>query len=852
MPSAQAATTTWTGAGGDSKWNTAANWSGGAVPTSTDDVVVSGFYGPVTTADISFQSLYLNGGATLNLYHKIVGAGSMTVSSSQVYFRANVVHTLTGKVKLTAGSYFITPVTTNTPNSAIRMEAGEFDIDAGTTVTTYRSGYLYGQSGMNGSGPYPGTGNSGGGGGGGGVGGAGGTGGAGTAGGGGGTTACATLGPTSFGSGGGGGDTDAQGGNGGGLIHLVANNTSTINGTITSVGENQANTGMSFDGGGGGGGAIRLYAKDFLGTPEAINAAGGNGGSSGGGGGGGCVELGYEDTNSITTGMMSVLGGTGSNAGSNGVKRIVQLPLRPLNFAVGIGPYNGVTSSEHTLSWTSAGGIGTMYNIYYSEDGLTYIFYDSTSTPATSYTTTNLQPGRHYYYRITSVSSTVGASSYASNERSTRYVTGNASSTITSLTSNTVGLALNAGVNYVSPDLGVLSLWVSSTAGQSTPINFEPVNTAGTILYGQGNHQFTFTDWGGTVRGLYPSTTYNFSLRWIPQVYGGSASNIFLAAITTTLLATPPAPTFLGESSTTLNLSWTDNGNPTTTPYAVYNETLGQYHLNDGTLSVTPVFSPRSSWNGTAKQLSPGTLYNFRIILRKEDGSQYATSTAAGSYTLTAGGAPVSTGGSASTGGGMTSSTTSTSGTTGSSWYFGTTGSSTGGSTTMGTTSSTTTMTTNPVTNGMTYTLPDGTIITPQMVFQMMNMGTTGSSVTTPSVSLYKGKNLSSNIRFSTFSTTRVPFLTTGTLYFRYTYRNPNPTRTYRIERVLLNPLGTVVTRSVAQRTITNGQQILYSPSQYLPRTLSNGLYTMRVRITSLDGKTIYDENTFDLELKRK
>jgi hypothetical protein len=36
-----AATVSWGGGGGDDSWHTAANWSGDAVPTAQDDVVIN-------------------------------------------------------------------------------------------------------------------------------------------------------------------------------------------------------------------------------------------------------------------------------------------------------------------------------------------------------------------------------------------------------------------------------------------------------------------------------------------------------------------------------------------------------------------------------------------------------------------------------------------------------------------------------------------------------------------------------------------------------------------------------------------------------------------------------------------
>jgi hypothetical protein len=174
---------------------------------------------------------------------------------------------------------------------------------------------------------------------------------------------------------------------------------------------------------------------------------------------------------------------------------------------------------------------------------------------------------------------------------------------------------------------------------------------------------------------LSPSTTYDFYVRWAFSTT--TPSPYIYAAQTTTLLATPATPSITSESTSTIGLTWSQNGNPSTTPYAVYNVTLGQYHLADGTLSATPTFYPLSSWNGKAKGLTPATLYTFKIVLRNENGTQYATSTnAGGTYTFNANGTPISLGGSPSTVGSTTTNTTSTvSG--GTSWYFGTPGSTT-------------------------------------------------------------------------------------------------------------------------------------------------------------------------------
>jgi hypothetical protein len=550
-----------------------------------------------------------------------------------------------------------------------------------------------------------------------------------------------------------------------------------------------------------------------------IDASGGGGSASGGGGGGGCIYLGYEDSSTINTSMVNVVGGTGVNNGSNGIKQVFQLPLRPASFTVTDGLYNGTSLSGHNFSWTSGGGLGTEYHLEVSLDGgYEYTDLHTTSSVYTFFAGSGSfpVPAGNYYYRIASATSTFFPSSFLySGVVPLRAVSGISSSTISARTATSVNLVPQRLPNATSSLLN-LGITVSSTNG-TTPLNTS-INQYGTAA--ANGSLFAYDSWGGSIGGLSPSTTYDFYVRWAFSTT--TPSPYIYAAQTTTLLATPATPSITSESTSTIGLTWSQNGNPSTTPYAVYNVTLGQYHLADGTLSATPTFYPLSSWNGKAKGLTPATLYTFKIVLRNENGTQYATSTnAGGTYTFNANGTPISLGGSPSTVGSTTTNTTSTvSG--GTSWYFGTPGSTTTMTTaSQPTTTQPTTNTATPsyTTGGTSYYLPDGTLITPQLIFQMMNAsyGTTPSNL--PSISLYKGKNLSSNILFSRFSTQANPLLVGRTLTFRYTYQNPNKTGLYRIERVLLNPRGTVVARSVVpSRTITFGQTITYNPSQYFSR----------------------------------
>jgi hypothetical protein len=359
--------------------------------------------------------------------------------------------------------------------------------------------------------------------------------------------------------------------------------------------------------------------------------------------------------------------------------------------------------------------------------------------------------------------------------------------------------------------------------------------------------RFNYSQWGNVIQNLTPSTTYTFT---VTPYATNNSSNFFsgdaFTVTTSTILAVPGTPFSSAETATTINVSWSTNGNPSTTLYAVYNRTLNQYHAANGSLSATPVFFVTSSWNGSAVGLSPVTFYSFAIIMRNENSTQNATSTAALLVTRAADGSIYSSGG-----GPVQSFVTPTTSPVNTAWYFGTTPPSTtnGNPTSPTNTLPTTTLPDSTLTG---FRLPDGTLITPGMVFgaQQPTTNNSGNNSNT-SVTLFKGKNLSSNILFSGFSTTANPLKVRSTLKFKYSYTNPSLSRTYRVERVLLNPLGKVVTRSVTSRSLKTGAVVSFTPSQYFSPTLTSGLYTVRIRITSPNGVTVYDENTFDLNVKK-
>ncbi len=123
--------------------------------------------------------------------------------------------------------------------------------------------------------------------------------------------------PVDLGSGGGGGGS-ANGGAGGGAIRITTPGTLTINGTITSNGNNGGDANGN-NGGGGAGGSIYLTAGTLAGNGS-VTANGGNAATNwgtGGNGAGGRIAIYYTTTNSYT-GSTAVNVGTGGAGGANG------------------------------------------------------------------------------------------------------------------------------------------------------------------------------------------------------------------------------------------------------------------------------------------------------------------------------------------------------------------------------------------------------------------------------------------------------------------------------------------------------------------------------------------------------
>lgn len=856
---ASAATKVFVGPSGGT-WENPANWNPAGVPTAGDDVFVTSTnpINVIVSAGqvINFNNLTIATG-TLTLNGDIGTGTNITVNQWGSLVQGN------GNLQKISGSLILNSIT-NTPAMthtaqplstlmpAVNFEANTITITTNTLVDVQGLGYAGGALNSNGAGPAAGAGDAAGGGGAASCGNGGnGTGGAGAF-----NVASPAIFPSTFDYGsGGGGNSTRVGGAGGGKVKLFARGTLTNNGIIKANGVAQLFNDFA---GGGAGGSIWLVAKNYIAPSGALAAVGGVGDGTSGGGGGGCILINYFVSSTI--GEMNVNpyflinGGTGgANPGTVGQYRVFKSPAPVNSFAVATGtsPYDSVS-----LSWNWGGGdFDAFYWIERSLDGMSYTALATTSNTTTlTFTDTGLVPAARYWYRLNVRSSTVPnfvlVSSTAISEPQTQSSFEYAdhvilpqplSATFGALTPTSLPVTLNYGLNP-----STTPLLVSDNAGYY-------YDTNGTRS-GMTPGYITVGGWQGPL-SLAASTSYVFT--FTPYVLVGTntyyAATSSVTLTTTTPLAAPGAPVFMGESSTTLNMTWATNGNPSSTPYAVYNATLDKYHAANGSMSATPVFFPYGSWNGAVKQLSPATAYNFKIVMRNENGTQNVTTTAVGAITLTADNLPYSTGGTPM---GATSSTGS-----GSGWYYGTPGSvmsSTPASNLPAQPSSSSMMNganqgsfAPGLSNDLMSAYFNGMLITPQMVFSTLNSGSNGGASSL--VTTFLPKNANSNIVFSRLPPSGTYLTIPATLSFGYTYRNPGVGRTIFVERVLIDPSGKVVARSTASRYLGIKQAATYAPSATLGSSLSlSGAYTMRIRVYASNRTTVLDENSFSLLFQKK
>ncbi|MFA6131510.1 MAG: DUF2341 domain-containing protein [Patescibacteria group bacterium] len=279
-----AAAVSWDSGGANNDWETAANWSGDAVPTDADDVTIDYAETININATTTINSLTVGGtnATVLNFDYDALTAGALIIDAGALTVAAN------GTITHTAGS------TTSVLGSVyIDVQTGGATITGTINVDAkgYTEGYGTGVGGNNFSG--------------GGFGGEGGRGESGTSG----TTYGSITAPVSLGSGGN-SYCGASSGHGAGAVRLHVAGELSVAGSISAVGGD----GTAWCAGAGSGGSIYLDAGTIsgAGTISVNGGADTNGELRGGHGGGGRVAM-YYDTKTYSGGLTAYTGSFGSN-----------------------------------------------------------------------------------------------------------------------------------------------------------------------------------------------------------------------------------------------------------------------------------------------------------------------------------------------------------------------------------------------------------------------------------------------------------------------------------------------------------------------------------------------------------
>lgn len=351
-PPLHAAIINWNGSAG-SDWFNAANWTPAQVPTASDDATIDANSTVLIAGAVaaSFNSLVLGNtsGATsptLRVTGTISTLGGLTVQrGASLSFETTQLSTV-GRLVVAPGGLVTHAANSSARSFVVNLSVtGDFDLQAGATVSVAGKGYAGGTSG-NGSGPGAGRGATGfcestGGG-------------AGHGGSGGNATTRnlspggpsydSTLDPSDLGSGGGaagdpGCGPSPDGGNGGGAVLLSVGNMATLNGLVSADGDNGG-----AGAGGGSGGTVNVKAGTLAGAGTVRANGGSSGSSSGGGAGGGRIAL-TASVASTFSGAVSAVAGTGGNNGAPGVAAIKVSPATGYDLFV---DGRGVIPSTHT------------------------------------------------------------------------------------------------------------------------------------------------------------------------------------------------------------------------------------------------------------------------------------------------------------------------------------------------------------------------------------------------------------------------------------------------------------------------------------------------------------------------
>jgi hypothetical protein len=329
--------------------------------------------------------------------------------------------------------------------------------------------------------------------------------------------------------------------------------------------------------------------------------------------------------NSDTSYQFSVIGKSSDNIFTS--TSSISLAVYTLANSPGIPVASSPSTSTIDIVWSTSGNPTTTEYALYNVTANNYIKTDGTSNGGSAvFFTQSVWNGT-----VKTLSSNTSYQFSVLARNGDQILT--ASSSPSLATSTLAVTAFTPGTPIVSnPTISTLDIAIV-TNGNDNTVTYSIYNsTTQTYLKADGSSNgsspayFTSASWTGTATGLSANTSYQFS------VTAKSSDNVVTAtsSLSTAIysLANPAlAPTVSNPTTSTLDLTINTNSNPTTTIYAIYNSTAGNYLTSDGTSNGSiPIFFTNSSWNGTVKNLISNTSYQFSIIAQNGDGVNAATS----------------------------------------------------------------------------------------------------------------------------------------------------------------------------------------------------------------------------------
>jgi hypothetical protein len=284
--------------------------------------------------------------------------------------------------------------------------------------------------------------------------------------------------------------------------------------------------------------------------------------------------------------------------------------VTPPNAPAGV-TFSAISTTAVTVNWSAATG-ETGYHVYRSTDGTNYTLVATTSSSATSWSDSSLNPGTFYTYEVGAFN-TAGESASASTSVSTLIAAPNSPLNLAFTNVTTSGVTLNWNPPAAAGQTGF------HVYRSTDDVNF-------TLVGSLGASGSTWTD-----SALASGSTYYYSV----GAYNSTGEATTTAAPVSTLVAAPNAPTsvtFSNLTTTGLTLNW--NATANTTGYHIYRSTDGTNFTLVGSLNAGT-----TTWNDTG--LASNSTYYYSVGAYNT-GGETRTATASASTLIAAPNAPTS------------------------------------------------------------------------------------------------------------------------------------------------------------------------------------------------------------------